>query len=74
MPGTQSYVPRNSAAISVAEYVQFNHFDEEVEHIEADKIKAAGFTEVECHEMIASMTKHAKAQGYPFLVVPYMRR
>lgn len=52
---------------------QFEHFDEELTHIEADKFRAAGFTEDECRKMVDDMVAHAKKQGDPFLVVPYMR-
>ncbi|TCD62093.1 hypothetical protein EIP91_007493 [Steccherinum ochraceum] len=51
----------------------FTHFDEEVIHIEAEKLKAAQFTEQECKDIVANMEKQAKAQGDPFLVVPFMR-
>ncbi|KAH8079792.1 hypothetical protein BXZ70DRAFT_960543 [Cristinia sonorae] len=51
----------------------FTHFDEEVTHIEAGKLRAAEFTEKDCKNMVATMEKHAKANGDPFLVVPFMR-
>ncbi|KAI0659127.1 hypothetical protein C8Q70DRAFT_152040 [Cubamyces menziesii] len=51
----------------------FTHFREEVEHIEPEKLKAAGFSEAEGRQMIADVDKHAKSHGDPFLAVPYMR-
>jgi len=51
----------------------FTHFAEEVSHIEADKIRDAQFTAEDCKTMVANMEKHAKANGDPFLVVPFMR-
>ncbi|KAL1944080.1 hypothetical protein VTO73DRAFT_3898 [Trametes versicolor] len=53
--------------------VMFAHFNEELVHIGASRLKEAGFTEDECKSMIADMEKHAKGHGDPFLVVPYMR-
>lgn len=43
-------------------------------HIEAKKLKEAGFTEHECTGMIDEMEKHAKGSGDPFLIAPYMLR
>lgn len=43
-------------------------------HIEATKLKEAGFTEHECTGMIDEMEKHAKGSGDPFLIAPYMLR
>ncbi|KAH9896812.1 hypothetical protein C8Q73DRAFT_426929 [Cubamyces lactineus] len=51
----------------------FTHFREEVEHIEPEMLKAAGFTTAECAKIIADVDKHAKSHGDPFLVVPFMR-
>ncbi|EKM53128.1 uncharacterized protein PHACADRAFT_259303 [Phanerochaete carnosa HHB-10118-sp] len=51
----------------------FTHFSEELVHIEASKLREAGFTEAECRQLITDMEKHAKNNGDPFLVVPYMR-
>ncbi|GJF00456.1 hypothetical protein PsYK624_167440 [Phanerochaete sordida] len=51
----------------------FVHFSKELVHIEAPKLKEAGITEAECEAMIAEMEKHAKGNGDPFLVVPFMR-
>lgn len=54
-------------------WLKFNHFDDELTHIEASKLREAQFTEDEVKEMVSSMEKHAKANGDPFLVVPFMR-
>ncbi|KAI0324080.1 hypothetical protein GY45DRAFT_466949 [Cubamyces sp. BRFM 1775] len=51
----------------------FTHFEEELSHLEAAKMKEAGFTEAECTELVANMVKHAKSNGDPFIVVPFMR-
>lgn len=47
---------------------------EEVAHIDASKLRDAQFTEQECKKMVAEMEKHAKNNGDPFLIVPFMRR
>ncbi|KZV70217.1 hypothetical protein PENSPDRAFT_632032 [Peniophora sp. CONT] len=49
------------------------HMDEEVEHIEASKLKVAGFTAAELKTMFAATEHYAKNNGDPFLVVPFMR-
>ena len=54
--------------------LQYNHLDEEVEHIEASRLKAAGFTAAELKTMFAATEHYAKNNGDPFLVVPFMRR
>ncbi|KAI9063697.1 hypothetical protein FKP32DRAFT_1571772, partial [Trametes sanguinea] len=51
----------------------FTHFNEEVEHIQAENLKTAGFTADECRQLIENVDKHAKSHGDPFLVVPFMR-
>ncbi|KAH9849415.1 hypothetical protein C2E23DRAFT_737468 [Lenzites betulinus] len=56
-----------------AKDIMFTHFNEELVHIGASKLKEANFTEAECKSMVEAMEKHAKANGDPFLVVPYMR-
>jgi hypothetical protein len=51
---------------------QYQHLDEEVEHISAENLKV--FEEKAILGLIAALEKHAKANGNPFMVVPYMRR
>lgn len=48
--------------------------DEEVEHIEASRLKAAGFSAAELKAMFAATEHYAKNNGDPFLIVPFMRR
>ncbi|KAI0826673.1 hypothetical protein BC628DRAFT_1319755 [Trametes gibbosa] len=50
-----------------------DHFSEELMHIEASKLREANFTAAECKNMVDAMEKHAKANGDPFVVVPFMR-
>lgn len=61
------------ALMEGASTVMFDHFNEELTHIEPDKFRAAGFTEAECRTLVDGMVAHAKTQGDPFLVVPFMR-
>ncbi|KAF7795627.1 hypothetical protein EIP86_006792 [Pleurotus ostreatoroseus] len=50
----------------------YTHLDEEVEHITADKIQAAGFTESEIKRMIADLEAFARAHANPWLQLPFM--
>ena len=56
------------------EPLQYTHLDEEVEHITADKIQAAGFTESEIKKMIADLEAFARAHANPWLQLPFMTR
>ncbi|KAJ3535458.1 hypothetical protein NM688_g6973 [Phlebia brevispora] len=51
----------------------YTHLDEEVEHITADQMKAAGFVAADIVKMIADLEAYAKSHANPFLQVPYMR-
>lgn len=48
--------------------------DDEVEHISADNLRAAGFNESELLQLEEDLTAYAKSHGDPFLLVPFMRR
>ena len=48
--------------------------DQEVEHIEASRLKAAGFSGAELKTMFDATEHYAKNNGDPFLIVPFMRR
>ena len=52
---------------------QFNHLDAEVQHISAEKFKAAGIDEAELAAMQKRMVDHAVATSDPWTVLPYMR-
>ncbi|EIW55770.1 uncharacterized protein TRAVEDRAFT_50250 [Trametes versicolor FP-101664 SS1] len=69
---TKFNAPQLKKLMESAKDVMFVHFDEELVHIEATKLKEAGFTEHECTGMIDEMEKHAKGSGDPFLIAPYM--
>lgn len=71
-PPVNSRAPVIASASSHS--LQYTHLDDEVEHITADKMRAAGFTEAELKNMISKMEAYAKSHGDPFLQVPYMRR
>ena len=45
--------------------------DDEVIHIEADKLKV--FAEKDLLSLDAQLQSHAKSHSDPFIVVPYMR-
>ncbi|KAI0659133.1 hypothetical protein C8Q70DRAFT_152163 [Cubamyces menziesii] len=49
------------------------HFSEELTHLEPAKMKEAGFSEAECRDIVTKLVEHAKNNGDPFIVVPYMR-
>ena len=53
-------------------HIQFAHLDAEVEHIKADELKKAGFSEAELKDMDARLDKYVKNHGDPFIIVPYM--
>ena len=53
---------------------QLTHFSEELTHLEPAKMKEAGFSEAECRDIVTKLVEHAKNNGDPFIVVPYMRR
>ncbi|VDC00751.1 unnamed protein product [Peniophora sp. CBMAI 1063] len=50
-----------------------SHMDAEVEHLEASRLKVAGFSGAELKSMFAATEHYAKDNGDPFLVVPFMR-
>ncbi|KAJ7758202.1 hypothetical protein DFH07DRAFT_741888 [Mycena maculata] len=49
----------------------YNHLDEEVAHIAPEDMKV--FDAKELLDLNASLDKHAKSHGDPFLLVPFMR-
>lgn len=53
---------------------QYAHLDEEVEHISAANLRAAGFEEPELVRLVGELAAYARAHGDPFLLVPFMRR
>ncbi|KAI5118797.1 hypothetical protein M0805_005139 [Coniferiporia weirii] len=51
----------------------FTHFDEEVVHIEAEKLRDAQITEGEIKDLIIAMGAYVRSHGDSFLILPFMR-
>ncbi|KAI0033694.1 hypothetical protein K488DRAFT_77698 [Vararia minispora EC-137] len=51
----------------------FAHLEDEVNHLEADKLRAAGFEEEELRMMIRELVQYSKTHGNKYIILPYMR-